>query len=169
MPFKKGNVSWNTGKKCPKISEACKGRTAWNKGIPMKEEARIKMINSLKGKHCSPRTEFKKGNMGEKAGHWVRGWYIGGGYKYIYNPSHPNCTKQGYVREHKLVVEKHIGRYVTSQEEIHHINGDKLDNRIENLMLFGNRSSHRNYHAIEQLRNKIKNKQLKILHTPIQL
>lgn len=167
MPFEKGNISWNKGKKCKQISISCKGRRAWNKGIPMKEESRLKMIAKLKGKHSSPMTEFKKGNCGEKSGHWIRGWYIGNGYKYIYNPNHPYCTKQGYIREHKLIVEKHIGRYIKKEEQIHHINKNKLDNRIENLMLFPDVKSHRSYHAVEQLTKRIEKLKSKSIPIPL--
>lgn len=57
------------------------------------------------------------------------------GYILIYNPQHPFCDSKGYVREHRLVMEKSIGRYLEKDEEIHHINGIKNDNRIENLKL----------------------------------
>ena len=60
--------------------------------------------------------------------------------------------KDGYVRikcgttwvlEHKLVVENFIGRTLTNKETIHHINGIKSDNRIENLMLFPTQKEHK--------------------------
>lgn len=44
-----------------KISESNRGKTAWNKGVPMKEETKEKLHKIHKGKHYSPRTEFKKG------------------------------------------------------------------------------------------------------------
>ena len=163
MPFKKGNISWNKGLKCPQISKACKGRVAWNKGIPMPEERRLKMIARLKGRHFSPKTEFKKGqNIGNKHPHWKGGRTISDGYILIFKPEHPYATKQGYVREHKLIMEKQLGRYLTRKEQIHHINGNKKDNRIENLILFENAISHRNYHLLEHFENKLKRMKSKI-------
>jgi len=55
------------------------------------------------------------------------------------------ATKNGFVRRSRLMVAQIIGRSLTSEEEVHHINGKSTDDRLENLMLFANHKDHTQY------------------------
>jgi hypothetical protein len=84
-------------------------------------------------------TVFKKhGLCGRIGNNWKGGRRLDTqGYVRLRCEDHPRASKHGhYVREHILIMEKHIGRYLDyPTEEVHHINGNKQDNRIENLQL----------------------------------
>lgn len=67
------------------------------------------------------------------------------GYWYIHRPDHPLAGKQGYIAEHRLVMEAHIKRFLQRGEVVHHINHIKTDNRIENLELFSSPGQHTKY------------------------
>lgn len=58
------------------------------------------------------------------------------GYIYVYFRAHPHCDKEGRIFEHRLIMEKKLGRYLFPFENIHHKNGIRNDNRIENLELW---------------------------------
>lgn len=77
---------------------------------------------------------------GESHWKWRDGRGRVNGYEAIKVPDHPFCHVTGYVYEHRLIMEKHLGRYLKPNEHIHHKDGDKLNNNIENLVLIDHRS-----------------------------
>lgn len=83
---------------------------------------------------------------GEKHYNWRGGKHMqSGGYIEVYAPNHPHKYSRNTVLEHRLVMEKHLGRFLKTNELVHHINENKSDNRIENLKLT-NRSEHPRIH-----------------------
>jgi len=57
-------------------------------------------------------------------------WYVR-----LTKPDHPRADKRGVIKRSVLVIEAHLGRYILPNEEVHHKNGIKTDDRIENLKL----------------------------------
>jgi hypothetical protein len=72
------------------------------------------------------------------------------GYRMVYLPEHPaamtNKSYKGWVFEHVVVMEKIIKRRMASDEVVHHLDGNTLNNRSENLLLML-RSQHSKFHA----------------------
>ncbi len=93
-------------------------------------------------KYCSIRCCVKGRDIkGNKNPSWKGGRVDNGyGYMMIY------IGNKKYVLEHRFIMEKHLGRKLKKNETIHHINGIKDDNRIENLHLLNNQSEHLSLH-----------------------
>lgn len=73
------------------------------------------------------------------------------GYRLIYAPNHPNRTIHNYIMEHRLVMERHLNRLLRRDEVIHHLNGIRSDNRLENLELLS-ASEHTKRHPPDRWR-----------------
>lgn len=119
--------SWRpSGYKKPPMSEKQKEYLSKiHTGMKLSPHAKEIAINNLRG------TWVK----GEKNRGWKGGRYISGGYVFIKKEDHPEANIGGYIREHRFIMEQHIGRYLKPEEQVHHINRITTDNRIENLQL----------------------------------
>lgn len=101
--------------------------------------------NSRIGKPC-PFVDVKR----EKNYFWRGGKYIDKlGYVLIKDRNHPYCDSKGYVREHRIVMEKKLNRYLLPSEVVHHKDENKLNNQIENLELM-TASEHVSLHKKKQ-------------------
>ncbi len=110
------------------------------KGFKHSEETKIKIsIAKLGHPGWKPTEENKKKKSelikGKRNPRWKVGIRLLKGYVVIINYENSQRYSRNYVPEHRLVMEHYLGRYLTANEEVHHCNGIKTDNRIENLAL----------------------------------
>jgi len=133
---------------------------------PQSEETKRKIGLANKGKKRTPEqiqymkacrrpyvfTKAHKKKLSDAMkGKRSRGWKGGkivdtNGYYLIYKPDYIGSQKKGYVLEHRYMLANYLKRILNPAEQAHHINNDKLDNRIENLMLFKNAGYHNAFH-----------------------
>ena len=114
-----------------------------------------------KARFCSR----KCANFKEFCPSWNGGKIEVQNYIKIKSYNHPFSDCNGYVFEHRLVMEKHLNRFLKKEEIVHHINGIKTDNRIENLMIL-NRSEHISLHKKGIKTNRIPSSAFKKGHIP---
>jgi hypothetical protein len=107
-------------------SQKCYGKhlkkqTPWNKGITADKDSRLASAK-------------RHGMYGKRSPRWNGGRFIEQGYVLVWCPKHPQ-NRRGYVKEHRLIMEKQTGRYLKRDEVVHHKNGITTDNRTSNLEL----------------------------------
>ena len=116
-----------------KVRENCRIQGLKRKGIKHSEKTIKKISESKTIKGIGGKTKTSQG------------------YIKIYFPDHPKSGNDGYILEHILVMECYLGRWLTSEECVHHINHIRDDNRLCNLRLM-TKSQHASMHAKERNR-----------------
>lgn len=147
------------------MAENLIGEKAIRYGRPHTEESKRKMSEATRA----------KGRTGPKSATWKGGRYLSNGYAMV-KLSSLSPTEQtmfalmasrndhSYIPEHRLVVARSMGRALLPTEIVHHHNGVKDDNRLENLELHESNGAHRRKHAeidTEMMRLRQENERLR--------
>ncbi|KKM95319.1 hypothetical protein LCGC14_1189370 [marine sediment metagenome] len=97
----------------------------------------------------------KKCMVGEKGSYYKKGWWQGnkgyifrsiGAYKEYEDIIKPMAPKGGVIMEHRAIMAIHLGRSLDSRELVRHLNGNKTDNRIENLAVGTHADNSKDHH-----------------------
>ena len=157
MRFNKGNTPWNKGLK------GANYKKHYPNGIPtiFKKGGKGYWLGKKRPNFKLPHF-FKKGEkVGAKHWNWNGGKQkSGNGYIYILKPDHPNADKKGRVPEHRYVMEQYLKRRLKREEIIHHINGNRTDNRIENLKIMSHKEHIRLEYKLKPWNTRPKNEGL---------
>jgi hypothetical protein len=88
------------------------------------------------------------GLLGASNPTWKGGQLVRDGYVYVYAPGHHVYRSDEYVKRCRLVAEASIGRLLREDEHVHHINGDRSDDRPENLAVM-TKAEHCSIHNLQ--------------------
>ena len=111
----------------------------------MREANRKRMLGKTRTQET--KNKISKGLRRERASNWKCGKFKQNGYVLINNWDSPNHGKNGYSPEHRVIIEKQLGRSLKTSEIIHHLNGERDDNRLENLLYCETHKIHGKIHG----------------------
>ena len=145
--FKKGMIPWNKGKKMP-VTPAIAAANKRRKGVSMPKpdnfSETMRKVNPPVGRKIVIPFREQHGDPKLLA--------VRNGYVFIYKPDHPKSRKEapgyGYIREHRYIMGNHLKRLLTDSEVIHHIDGNKSNNKLSNLLLCKNAREHSRVHTM---------------------
>jgi hypothetical protein len=136
----------------PKICKIC-GKAYWRSTRGKLKPlycSRKCSCESRKGRTLSPAAKLRislanRGKIKEKNGKW-KGGRTTTNEGYVKVRVYPKRHYDNYFLEHRLIMEKFLGRELNGEEVVHHVNGNRSDNRIENLILFKSGGDHVAWH-----------------------
>lgn len=136
---------------CSRISESRKGKGKGNRNAQGARSAEVREA-MVRRPHRGPvgaveRLAISERTRGERNSNWRGGIHMDhGGYRQVRAIGHPYASRHGYVLEHRLVMERILGRYLLPGEEVHHRNRIKTDNRPSNLEFCATHREHMQRH-----------------------
>ena len=126
----KGWCACGCGQKT-KIAKRTRGKQGNTKGEPL----RYILGHSMKGVKMENSHKWKGGRVKDNQG-----------YVLVYKPNHNRAKTNGYVQEHIVVAEKVLGKPLPKNAVVHHVNGNRADNRKKNLVICENDGYHHTLH-----------------------
>lgn len=146
---------YQAGMTCQELSDLLSGedwQPYWREHLGREYRPSEKYVGQvLRRAGCSMR---KSGAAMERNGFWRGGRTLDlEGYVLLKSPGHPYANSGGYVREHRLVMERVLGRYLTPDEVVHHKDENPANNSPENLELYSTNAAH----LADTLRGKVPN------------
>lgn len=142
--FPKGIIPWNKGKKV-EITDKMRAAQERSKGVSLPKPEGF----SEKMRELHPPLGRKQPKDGRELNPKTRVWRDE--YVMVYKPEHHSSRKKppdrGYVWEHRYIMELHLGRALEKTEVIHHLDGNKSNNDISNLLLCTTAREHNIVHT----------------------